>query len=455
MGRHMSVNRRMVRNRTVLVGAVTSSALLAGALGGASPAGADCVSVSGLTWGSGCKSAPFSMAVGLGPGARAETTAPLTFDVNNVGRAKAPARGSLSYEEFESKLEAIEEQDAAAWKSYEAAKDKADELAKSSTVEKNRFDQADALAAAEAAVRTSYKDWENARDALVKERDELKRAYPVYTARSLQYEDAPAPAVDLEEARANYQVAVGAANEAARDYRLIADAAKRQALAAYDEAKIVYDLTRPQTPGDDPTGTRMASDDVEAGRGAYEQALSTYGQFGTALDQANADVKAAREVWIKAELAAEKNARGGGRPLDPLRDIITALTSPQSVRHLPGPVKAILDAFNPSVGGGHRLLDPVEDFVHSFAPISHAETTDDEKTDDKATVDGQPEIKKRAADKLIERKKRTEDEATMDDTTEDDTTSSKTKTTLPDTHDSYGDGEASSQPTDSKSGSDD
>ncbi|BBZ27056.1 hypothetical protein MMAD_13510 [Mycolicibacterium madagascariense] len=61
------------------MGVVASGTLLMGAGGLAPEAGASCVSVSGINLGSGCSSAPFSMAVALGPGAKARAARPFTF----------------------------------------------------------------------------------------------------------------------------------------------------------------------------------------------------------------------------------------------------------------------------------------------------------------------------------------------------------------------------------------
>ena len=72
------------RTRLLVAGAVTTTTLAVSTLGQAPVAGATCVSVSGLTLGTGCSSAPLSIALALGPNAKAKADKPFTFALNNV-----------------------------------------------------------------------------------------------------------------------------------------------------------------------------------------------------------------------------------------------------------------------------------------------------------------------------------------------------------------------------------
>jgi hypothetical protein len=67
------------RARVLVAGVAASGMLLVGAGGVAPVAGASCLSVSGINFGSGCSSAPFSVAVAMGPGAKARASRPFTL----------------------------------------------------------------------------------------------------------------------------------------------------------------------------------------------------------------------------------------------------------------------------------------------------------------------------------------------------------------------------------------
>ena len=79
------------RTHAAILGVATAGALLAGVAVGPVPrAEATCISVSGLTLGSGCASAPFSLAIGLGSGANAKAINPFGFVVG-VGHGAQPS----------------------------------------------------------------------------------------------------------------------------------------------------------------------------------------------------------------------------------------------------------------------------------------------------------------------------------------------------------------------------
>ncbi|WP_163740868.1 hypothetical protein [Mycolicibacterium madagascariense] len=80
----------MTRTKALVAGTLTSGVLLSGAVGEVAQARATCLSISGFDLGNGCKSVPFSVAIALGPTAKATARQPLTIVV-------VPAPGGKSF----------------------------------------------------------------------------------------------------------------------------------------------------------------------------------------------------------------------------------------------------------------------------------------------------------------------------------------------------------------------
>ena len=85
MGKHQNISWRVRRVQAVVAATAVSGALIGGAVGQAPVAGATCLSLSGFNLGNGCESAPFSVALGLGPHAKAKAVNPLDFAIG-IGR---------------------------------------------------------------------------------------------------------------------------------------------------------------------------------------------------------------------------------------------------------------------------------------------------------------------------------------------------------------------------------
>jgi len=87
---------RARRAGVVLLGAVASTVLAVGALNGAGAANATCLSVSGLSIGTGCTSTFGNIAVGIGKDAFASATKGLFGTAFAVGNASASTVGSVN-----------------------------------------------------------------------------------------------------------------------------------------------------------------------------------------------------------------------------------------------------------------------------------------------------------------------------------------------------------------------
>ncbi|BBZ27047.1 hypothetical protein MMAD_13420 [Mycolicibacterium madagascariense] len=85
---------------------MTTGSLLAGVVGHSATASATCLSISGFNLGTGCHSAPFSLAIGLGSGATAHAQKPFTIDLR-VMTPHGPASWPSSFTDLRSAIAAL------------------------------------------------------------------------------------------------------------------------------------------------------------------------------------------------------------------------------------------------------------------------------------------------------------------------------------------------------------
>jgi hypothetical protein len=95
MSRHRNRADGPKRARALIAGALTSGTFIVGAVGQAPQAEATCLSVSGLALGSGCYSAPFAVAIGLGRGATARADSPFSIAIGVGSGAASQANNPL------------------------------------------------------------------------------------------------------------------------------------------------------------------------------------------------------------------------------------------------------------------------------------------------------------------------------------------------------------------------
>ncbi|MCV7013987.1 hypothetical protein [Mycolicibacterium madagascariense] len=94
MGEHGARVKQSTRGRALAAGALTTGVLIAGATEHAPKAEATCLSISGVDFGSGCKSAPLSIAIGVGSGATARALHPFTIHIGEAPKARNGSAGS-------------------------------------------------------------------------------------------------------------------------------------------------------------------------------------------------------------------------------------------------------------------------------------------------------------------------------------------------------------------------